>query len=113
MLEGYQHVTFPNAGRPSVIVSEMMSANHYLSGIGFKNSYPKDYRNIFDSESQARIESLQALFKGTTEYQEVARFREGYFMPEYIMSDHLIGNHSRNYVSEIIIFLKEDELNHN
>jgi hypothetical protein len=108
-LNGYPYVHFPTQGRPPVLVIQMDRANHYLSGMGLRNSYPRDYRSIFNAESQVRIEGLQAVFKGTSEYREVARFKEGYFMPEYVLVDKLIGNRSRNYVAEIVIFLKRNE----
>ncbi len=56
------------------------------------------------------MDAIQALFKGTTEYREVARFNEGYFMPEYRISDYVIGNRSRNYVAEVVIFMKDTGL---
>lgn len=111
-LKDYPYVHFPEYGRPPVLVIQMDRANHYLSGMGLKNSYPKDYRRIFDSESQARIEDLQAVIRGKTEYKEVIRFKEGYFMPEYILTDTLIGNRSRNYVAEIVIFERDNDFDH-
>jgi hypothetical protein len=110
-LEGYEYIDFPDEGRPPVLAIQMDNANHYLSGMGLRDSYPKDYRTVFDGGSQARLEELQAVFKGTTEYREVARFSEGYFMPEYVVVDRLIGNRSRNYVAEIVIFVKGTETN--
>jgi 4-amino-4-deoxy-L-arabinose transferase-like glycosyltransferase len=101
-----RYVEYPDQGRPDVIVVEMHTANHYLSGMGWKNSYPRDYRRIFDSKSQSRVDQLQALFRGTSEYRRVAQFSEGYFMPEYWIPDNLIGNRSRNYVAEVVIFQK-------
>ncbi|MBV7327896.1 glycosyltransferase family 39 protein [Chloroflexi bacterium TSY] len=108
-LDGYSYVHFPEEGRPPVLVMQMDRANHYLSGVDFRESYPRDYRTIFDSESQARVDGIQAVFQGTSEYQEVARFDEGYFMPEYRMSDRLLGNRSRNYVAEIVVFQNTNE----
>lgn len=105
-LAGYERVRFPEAGRPPILLVEMMSANHYLSGLSWRDSYPPDYRRIFDGQSQERVDALQNLFRGRSEYREVARFREGYFMPEYVLTDRLLGNRSRNYVSEIVIFKK-------
>lgn len=103
---GYRWVEYPQQGRPDFIVAEMHTANHYLSGMSWRNSYPRDYRKIFDSRSQQRVDQLQALFLGRTEYTVAARFSEGYFMPEYRWVDRLIGNRSRNYVAEIVIFHK-------
>lgn len=106
-IEGYNHVGFPEMGRPSVVVIEMHHANHYLSGMWFKNDFPRDYRRIFDSSSQERVDALQSLFMGTSDYEEKARFGEAYVMPDYLFSDSLIGNRSRNYVAEIVIFRKK------
>lgn len=108
-LPGYRHVHFPDKGRPPVVVIEMHRANHYLSGMGWMNSYPKDYRYVFAGRSQARVEALQALFRGTSEYKEVVRFSENYVMPEYTVIDQLIGNRSRNYTATIVIFMKAAE----
>jgi hypothetical protein len=74
--------------------------------MGLKNSYPTDLRYIFDGESSDVVDAFQSLFKGTSEYQEVARFKEGYFMPEYVLVNRLVGDRSRNYVTEIVIFKK-------
>lgn len=103
-LSGYQHAGFRDPGRPCLVAVDMYRANHYLSGMGWKNSYPRDIRYIFDAMSQERVDTFQALFKGQTEYREVARFDEGYFMPEYVIADALLGNRSRNYLSEVVIF---------
>jgi hypothetical protein len=104
-LKSHKHVPFPEMGRPQVIVMEMHTANHYLSGMSWKDSYPEDYRFIFASRSQERVDAIQSLFKGTSEYREVIKFSEGYFMPEYTLVDNLIGNRSRNYIAEIVIFM--------
>jgi hypothetical protein len=109
-LPDYERLDFPDEGRPSVLIMEMLEVNHYLSGIGLKNSYPGDYRYVFDCLSQERLDAMQSLFKGTSEYEEVARFREGYFMPEYLLVNRLIGDRSRNYVTEIVIFTKKTEM---
>jgi len=108
---GYKHMRFPAEGRPSIILIEMHYANHYLSGMGWRDSYPRDYRKIFMAQSQAQVDQLQSLFRGTSEYRERARFREGYFMPEYTVADRLIGNRARNYVAEIVIFERATEDN--
>jgi hypothetical protein len=108
-LKRYKYVHFPEYGRPPFLVLQMDRENHYLRGIGWRDSYPRDYRTIFDSESQTRVDGIQAVFKGVTEYREVARFREGYFMPEYVIADRLLGDTSRNYVAEIVIFARDGE----
>jgi hypothetical protein len=109
LIPGYKHVHFPNRGRPTVLIMEMHEANHFLSGLGLKNSYPKDHRYVFDCVSPEKLKAFQALFKGNSEYKEVARFEEGYFMPEYLMVNSLLGNRSRNYVTEIVIFRKNQK----
>ncbi|MCI0561172.1 MAG: phospholipid carrier-dependent glycosyltransferase [Nitrososphaera sp.] len=106
-IPGYRFISYPEGGKPDVVAVEMHHANHYLSGMGLRNSFPKDYRRIFGSRSQDEVGALQSLFKGTSEYVEVKRFKEGYFMPEFILVDYLIGNRSRNYVAEIVIFKKK------
>jgi hypothetical protein len=108
-IANYRHVDFPEEGRPPVVVVEMHTANHFLSGVGLKNTFPRDYRRVFASRSQSRLDAIQALFKGTSEYKEVARFSEGYFMPEFILAERWIGDRSRNYVTEIVIFRRAAE----
>jgi hypothetical protein len=103
-LENYEYVRYPIKGKPSVLVVDMKDANHYLRGMTLRDSFPEDSRNIFDSFGQDWVGSMQAVFRGTSGYREVARFSEGYVMPEYVMTDRLIGNRSRNYVAEIIVF---------
>jgi hypothetical protein len=108
-LKQYRYVHFPEQGRPPFLVMQMDRENHYLSGVGWRDSYPRDYRTIFDSESQTRVDSIQAVFKRISEYREVARFKEGYFMPEYVIADRLLGDRSRSYVAEIVIFARDGE----
>ena len=105
-IPGYNNIYYPYDGNPDVAIIDLHHANHYLSGMGLKNSFPRDHRYIFEGRSQEVIDQLQGLFKGTTEYREVARYKEGYFMPEYIFVDQLIGNRSRNYVAEVVVFSK-------
>lgn len=108
-LSGYQHRRFPERGRPPVLVIEMLDANHYLSGIGWKGSYPADARNVFDAVSQERVEQMQALHRGSSEYREVARFSVGYVMPEYWLTDRLIGDRSRSYVTDVLVFRRNED----
>ena len=104
-LKGYRYVRFPEKGRPKVLVLEMFDVNPFLSGVGFRASYPSDFRTVFDAgPSPERMQAFQRVFRGVTEYKEVARFREGYVMPEYRLADRLLGNRSRNYLTEIVIF---------
>ena len=101
---GYKYADFPSERNPEIIILEMQYTNHILSGLGWKNSYPRDYRHIFDSGSQENVDATQALFLGTSDYQEVTRFKPDYFMPEYLVVDALLGDRTRNYISEIVIF---------
>lgn len=104
---GYRIVNFPEQ-RPDVVIEEMHHANHYLSGMGLCDSLPRDYHHVFDIESQAQLDAFQGLFTGHSGYREAARFGENYFMPEYILTDRLIGNRSRNYLAEVVIFVNRD-----
>lgn len=103
----YPQMRFPRDGRAPYLVFEMMQANHILSGVGLRDSYPRDFRNVFDVSSQEEVDAVQAVFRGDSEYREVARFREGYFMPEYLWSDRWLGNRSRNYLTEIVVFKRD------
>jgi len=107
MPKGYSRARFPKE-KPEVIIEEMHHANHYLSGMGLRNSLPRDYRRIFDSHSQDYIDGFQSLFTNQSDYKEVVRFSENYFMPEYVLTDRLIGNRSRNYLAEIVVFVRSD-----
>jgi hypothetical protein len=98
---------FPREGRPEFLVIEMHRANEYLSGMGWKNAMPRDTRFVFGGRSQQDVQELQAVFEGRSEYREAARFSEGYFMPEYRLVDTLLGNRSRNYLAEVVIFRKQ------
>jgi hypothetical protein len=106
-LPEYPRMDFPTE-QPDVIVEEMIHANHYLSGVGLRDSMPRDYRYIFDINSQESADAFQSLFSGESEYIEAARFDENYFMPEYVLTDKIIGNRSRNYLTEVVIFVKRD-----
>lgn len=97
-------VNDPMTGEPLYVIFEMYEANQTLSGYGLKNSFPRDYRKIFDGISQENVDWIQSLFKGSSVYQEVARFKEGYFMPEFLLVDRLLGDRSRNYITEVVIF---------
>jgi hypothetical protein len=100
---------FPDGGRPTVLVIEMLDANDYLSGVNWRNSYPRSTTEVFGSPSQERLQAMQDLFRGTSGYRETVRFAEGYRMPEYWLTDLLIGNRSRNYLTEVVIFTKADQ----
>jgi hypothetical protein len=103
---GYRALTFPMEGRPPVLLMEMYRVNPVLSGMSWRNTFPRDYRYIFEARSQKYVDDFQSVFKGESEYRQVARFQEGYFMPEFVWVDRLIGNRSRNYVTEIVIFTR-------
>lgn len=108
-LQNYPQLRFPRDGRPPILVVEMIQANHILSGVGLRNSMPRDYRNVFDVQGQEEVDQVQALFKGETEYRETARFRQGWFMPEYRLANRWLGDRSRNYLTELVIFRKQGE----
>jgi len=102
---GYMRVPFPDV-QPDIVVEEMHHANHYLSDMGLRDSMPRDYRHVYDIQSQEELDAFQALFTGTSAYREATRFGENYFMPEYTLTDRFIGNRSRNYLAEVVIFVK-------
>ena len=93
---------------PDVIVAELYLWNHFLSGSGLRETYPKDWRTVFDARSQERLEAHQNVYRGVAGYEEVARFSEGYVMPELRLADRVLGNRSRNYLTEVVIFRKRD-----
>jgi hypothetical protein len=68
---------------------------------------PRQKRFVFGGRSQQDVQELQSLFEGGSEYREAARFGEGYVMPEYRLVNRLLGNRSRNYLAEIVIFRKQ------
>ncbi len=102
----YQHVDFMRGSRPPVLVVEMHRANGIVSGMGWKNSMPADYRQTFGRRPKNEVDALQGLFKGKTEYREVARFPDRHWMPEFTLVERLLGNRSRNYLSEVVVFQK-------
>ena len=95
---------YPEDGRPEYIVIEMLDANHYLRGMRLDGGMPTDVDHVFGSRTQERVDALQGLFTGAAGYEEVIRFGEGYVMPEYAWTSRLIGDRSRNYVTEIVVF---------
>jgi hypothetical protein len=109
LITQYQHANYTRQGRPPIVLIEMHRANEVLSGMGWKNSMP-DHRHAFGERPQSEVEALQGLFKGTTEYREVARFPERYRMPEFRLADSLLGNRSRNYLAEVVVFRRDDAL---
>jgi hypothetical protein len=103
---GYHPADYPADPAPDIVVCDMHFANIFLSGMGWRDSYPRDYLTILPVWfSQASVDAWQSLFQGTNAaYAEAARFSEGYVMPEYVVTDRLLGNRSRNYVAEVVIF---------
>lgn len=97
---------FPREGEPDVVVAEAYRVNHALSGTGLRDSRPADQRAVFSGGSAAELQAWQALFDGATSLRESARFREGYRMPEPRIVDRLLGNRSRNYLTEVVIFTR-------
>lgn len=100
----FEHQRFPEDGRPEYVVIEMLDANHYLRGVSLRNTRPRDVARIFGSRTQDRVDALQGLFTGESGYERIARFQVGYFMPEYVWTNALIGDRSRSYVTEIVLF---------
>jgi Dolichyl-phosphate-mannose-protein mannosyltransferase len=103
---GFDPTKTVDKDKPDFIVAELYSWNHFLSGTGLRESYPKDWRTVFDALSQERLEAYQNVFRGAAGYREVARFDEGYFMPALKLPDRALGNRSRNYLTGIVIFRK-------
>jgi len=102
--DGYRSVRWQVEGEPDVLVLEMHEANNSLSGVNWRNSYPSDPRQVFDGRSADRVAAIQALFRGTSSYTAVARFSDTYVMPEYRLAMALLGDRSRSYISEVVIF---------
>lgn len=102
--EGYRSVRWMVEGDPEYLVVEMHEMNNSLSGVNWRNSMPADFRQVFDGRSAERVAAIQALFRGTSRYREVARFSEHYLMPEYRLGMALVGDKSRSYISEVVIF---------
>jgi hypothetical protein len=103
---GFDPTKTVDDNEPDFIVAELYSWNHFLSGAGLRESYPKDWRTVFDALSQKRLEARQNVFRGSSGYREVARFDEGYFMPALKLPEKVLGNRSRNYLTGIVIFRK-------
>ena len=88
--------------------SRCSRSNLALSGVGWRNSYPSDYRQVYDGRSAERVAAIQALFRGTSDYVMAARFPERYVMPEYRVAMALLGDRSRSYISEVVVFKRRD-----
>ena len=104
LVPGYVYTRYPAGPQPDVIVAEMHFLNPFLSGMGWRDSYPRNYTSVFSAISQEQLDAWQNLFRGTSSYTECARFSESYFMPEYVLTDRWLGNRSRNYIAEVVIF---------
>lgn len=107
---GYRDVRWQDEGNPDYLVIEMYDANNYLSGIDWRDSYPTDPRAVFDVESPERLQAFQSLFRGTLPYREVARFKEGYFMPEHRLGLRLVGDRARGYLTELVVFQRDSAI---
>lgn len=101
---GFKNLRWQVEGDPDVLVVEMHEANHYLSGIDWRDTYPADPKLVFDGRTPERLEAMQSLFRGTSSYTEVARFQDAYVMPEYRVTNRLLGDRSRSMISEVVIF---------
>ena len=104
--EGYRSVRWLVEGQPDVLVFEMYEANQSLSGVNWKNAYPSDPRRVYDGRTAERVAAIQALFQGTSDYAMIARFPERYLMPEYRVAMALLGDRSRSYITEVVVFAR-------
>jgi hypothetical protein len=59
---------------------------------------------VYDARSPERVAAIQSLFRGTSNYVEVARFSDDYVMPEFRVADALLGDRARNYITEAVVF---------
>ena len=83
-IKEYNDIPLTDIGKQAVVIVEMNSANMFLSGMGLRNSYPTNRDYIRGDDTWDRVETVyRSLFRGHTEYEEVARFDQGYFMPDY------------------------------
>jgi hypothetical protein len=101
---GFTPLRWQAEGDPDILVVEMHEMNLALSGVNWRDSYPSNPREVFDGQSAERVAQRQALFRGTSAYVEVARFSENYVMPEYRLAMRLLGDRSRSYITEVVIF---------
>ncbi len=102
--DGYVKLRWQDKGNPDILVIEMYDANNFISGIDWKDSYPSNPREVYDVETPERLAAFQSLFRGTSTYQEVQRFSEGYFMPERWLSMRLVGDRAARYVTGLVVF---------
>lgn len=106
---GYRQVRWLVDGQPDVLIVEMGEANHSLSGVNWRNSYPTNFREVFDGRTPERVAAIQALFRGSSEYVEVARFTDSYVMPEYRVAMSLLGDRARSFITEVVVFRRAAE----
>jgi 4-amino-4-deoxy-L-arabinose transferase-like glycosyltransferase len=104
---GLVPVKFPEDAQPDILVTEMHTLNHLVSGSGLRESYPTDWRTAFDALSPERLRAFQEVHRGRGGYRRVAGFGEGYFMPELRLADCVLGNRSRNYLTEVQIYRRQ------
>ena len=102
--EGYQSVRWHVEGEPDALVFEMFEANLALSGLNWRNSYPTNAREVYDARSPERVAAIQDLFRGTSNYVEVARFPDDYVMPYFRLAGALLGDRARTYITEVVVF---------
>ena len=93
---------------PDVIVAELYLWNHFLSGSGL--------RECLSPGLARRVRRpLAGAPRGPSErVPRHGRLRggravsEGYLMPELRLADRVLGNRSRNYLTEVVIFRKDE-----
>lgn len=105
--DGFSPAAFPAEKVPDVIVAESWRTNHWLSGTGPRDSRPKDYRRVFDGMSAAHLEAWQALYDDPARFSKKVgrRFDVDRPLPEDRMADALLGDRSRTYVGDVLIFV--------
>jgi len=105
--DGFSPAAFPAEEVPDVIVAESWRTNHWLSGTGPRDSRPKDYRRVFDGMSAAHLEAWQALYDDPARFSKKVgrRFDVDRPLPEDRMADALLGDRSRTYVGDVLIFV--------
>ena len=74
---GFDATKTVDKDQPDFIVAELYLWNHFLSGTGLRESYPKDWRTVFDALSQERLEAFQNVYRGTAGYARGRALRRG------------------------------------
>jgi hypothetical protein len=98
---------FPGERVPDVVVAESWRTNHWLSGTGLRDSRPADYRRVFDGVSALHLEAWRTLYDepGKLGKKPGPRFDVARTFPEDRFADTLLGDRSRTYVGDILIFV--------